>query len=290
MALVQLISCIFYEDFMSVPAKSLERIKASLKKFQPILQSAKSRDVNESDTVVIVTNMLDQVFGYDVYSEITSEYAIRGTYCDLAVKLDGELAFLIEVKAIGLDLKDQHVKQAIDYAANQGIEWVGLTNGIIWRIYKVGFGKPITFEIVVELNMLEVSAKDKASIDLLSMIAKEGRRKSKLEDYHSYRQVLNRFTVGNIVMAEAVVSCIRKELRRIAPEVKVSEQEITNLLLNEVIKREVIEGEKAIQAQKLMAKAGRKAAKKARDSADASNGPNELAIVQVAEKIAVVGG
>ncbi len=43
---------------------------------------------------------------------------IRGTIYDLAVKLDGALALLIEVKAIGLDLKDQHIKQAVDHAAN----------------------------------------------------------------------------------------------------------------------------------------------------------------------------
>ena len=36
---------------------------------------------------------------------------IRGTFCDLAIKLDGTLAVLIEVKAIGLDLKEQYVKQ-----------------------------------------------------------------------------------------------------------------------------------------------------------------------------------
>jgi len=39
---------------------------------------------------------------------------IRGAFCDLAVKLDGALAFLIEVKAVGLELKEQHVKQAVD--------------------------------------------------------------------------------------------------------------------------------------------------------------------------------
>ena len=44
---------------------------------------------------------------------------IRRTFCDLAVKLDGTLEFLVEVKALGLELKDQHMKQAVDYAANQ---------------------------------------------------------------------------------------------------------------------------------------------------------------------------
>lgn len=40
----------------------------------------------------------------------------------LAVHVDGDLAMLLEVKAIGLDLKDQHTKQAVDYAANKGCD------------------------------------------------------------------------------------------------------------------------------------------------------------------------
>ncbi len=53
---------------------------------------------------MIVTDMLAEVFGYDKFSEVTAEHAIRGTYCDLATKLDGTVQSLIEVKAIGLEL------------------------------------------------------------------------------------------------------------------------------------------------------------------------------------------
>jgi predicted type IV restriction endonuclease len=123
----------------TVPKKVSDRIAAGLKKFQPILASAKARDVGESDTVTIIKDMLSEVFGYDKYAEVTSEFAIRGTYCDLAIKLDGVLQTLIEVKAIGIDLKDAHVKQAVDYAANQGVDWVVLTNAEIWRVYRISF-------------------------------------------------------------------------------------------------------------------------------------------------------
>jgi hypothetical protein len=37
----------------SVPKKVYERLVAGIKQFQPILASAKSRDVNEADTVTI---------------------------------------------------------------------------------------------------------------------------------------------------------------------------------------------------------------------------------------------
>src|SRR5207237_10450669 len=103
---------------------------------------AKAREEGEGDTVMSVTDMLAEVFGYDKYADVTAEYAIRGTYCDLATKLDGTVQALVEVKAIGLEVKDQHVKQAVDHAANQGVDWVVLTNGTHRRIYQVIFGKP----------------------------------------------------------------------------------------------------------------------------------------------------
>ena len=91
-----------------VPNKVATRLSAAIKRFQLVIASAKSRDAHESDTVIIVTDMLSEVFGYDKYSEITSECSIRGTWCDLAIKIDGTIEYLIEVKAIGLDLKDSY--------------------------------------------------------------------------------------------------------------------------------------------------------------------------------------
>src|SRR5437763_16157849 len=100
----------------AIPKKVADRLAAGIKKFQTVLAAQKSRDVGESDTVVIVTDMLAEIFGYDKYSEITSEHAIKSTFCDLATKIEGVLQTLIEVKAIGHELKDAHVKQAVDYA------------------------------------------------------------------------------------------------------------------------------------------------------------------------------
>lgn len=70
----------------SIPSVVSKRIQSAVPKFRKILENAKERDVNESDTVTIVTDMLEEVFGFDKYSDITREYAIQGTYCDLAIK------------------------------------------------------------------------------------------------------------------------------------------------------------------------------------------------------------
>jgi hypothetical protein len=107
---------------MNIPAKFSKRVNENLKKYQGVITQIKKKDANESDTVTVITDILQDIFGYDKYSDITSEYAIRGTYCDLAI-LDShkKIRFLIEVKAISVALNDNHIKQALDYGANAGV-------------------------------------------------------------------------------------------------------------------------------------------------------------------------
>jgi hypothetical protein len=241
-----------------IPSKISERITNGIKTFQPILESARSRDVGESDTSTIIRDMLSEVFGYGKYTDVTTEYAIRGTYCDLAIKLDNVLQSLIEAKAIGLELKDAHVKQAVDYAANQGVDWVVLTNGIIWRVYKVIFGKPIDQELVIELDFLSLSPKSAKDIESIYLLCKEGWIKSVLGEYHSQKQALSRFYLGAMILSDTVVQTIRRELRRVSPDLRVEIDEIREVLTTEVLKREVLEGDKAIEAKRRINRANNK--------------------------------
>jgi hypothetical protein len=244
---------------MALPKKATERIAAGLKKFQPVVQSARTRDINESDTVVILTDMLCEIFGYDKYSEISSEHMIRSTFCDLSIKLNGELELLIEAKAIGIELKDIHVKQAVDYAANQGCDWVVLTNGACWRVYHVLFKKPIEHELVVSFDILTMSHRAASDIELLGLLAKEGWAKAHLGDYHTQKQALGRFALAAMILSDPVLDVLRREIRRVAPEVKVTNEEISAALRSDVIKREVMEGDKADQAKRLVSRAAGRA-------------------------------
>ncbi len=234
----------------TVPSRAADRIAANLKKFQPVVQSAKQRDGNESDTVIIVTDMLSDLFGYEKYGEITSEIAIRGTYCDLATKLDGHVQCLIEVKAAGTELKDSHTKQAVDYAANQGVDWVVLTNGSQWKVYNVLFTKPVGQDLVLDLDILTLNAKHAEDIESLFLLTKEGFIKSALGDFSAQRQALNRFYIAATLLTDHVLDVIRRELRHVPPDVKIDTEQIKSVLTQEVLKRDVIEGDKADEARK----------------------------------------
>lgn len=235
---------------MKLSKRTSEQLAAGIKRFQPVIASAKARDVNESDTAIIVTDILADCFGYDKYSEITSEFAIRGTYCDLAIKLDNKPRLLIEVKPIGGELKEAHTKQAVDYAANQGIEWVLLTNAVSWRAYRIQFAQPISQELVLEFDFTTLEARKTDHLELIGLLTKEGLTKSGLDDYHEQRQAMSRYFLGAMILSDPILDVVRRELRRISPGVKIETDEIRAVLEQEVIKRDVLEGDRAIGAKK----------------------------------------
>lgn len=233
-----------------IPKRVSERFNKNVPRFQKVLADAESRDVSESDTVTIITDILAEVFGFDKYTEITSEQAIRGTFCDLAVKVDNKTEYLLEAKAIGIDLKDNHLRQAVGYGVNHGIEWVVLSTGIFWEIYRIRFEQPVNYDLVCKFNFLEINPKKEDDQNRLFLLCKEGMDKAAIELFHKHVKSVNKHVIATIVQSDAVVNVIRRELRKVTPGLKVTEEEIKKILHNNVLKRDAIEGEEADQAAK----------------------------------------
>lgn len=233
----------------AVPKRVIDRYRKEVPKLQKVLKTASDRDLNEADTVSIVKGILSEVLGFDKYLDITSEFAIRGTYCDLAIKMDDKIQFLIEVKAVGIPLKENHMRQAVNYGANHGVKWVILTNGLIWQVYKINLEKRVEPELVFTVNFLDVNPRRKEDQEMLFLLSKRGVSKSAREDYYTRVQSLNRFVVSSLVLSEPFISNLRKDIRKMTPGIKVENSEIENILRNEVLKRDVIEGDEVVKAR-----------------------------------------
>ncbi len=238
----------------SIPKKVIERYNKQIPKFKKILDKAFLKDINESDTVTIVKDMLCDIFGYDRYDEITSEYAIKNTYCDLAVKIDDKVHYLIEVKSISTDLKEQHLKQAINYGANEGIKWVVLTNGFVWQVYGIQLKDSVQYDKIFEIDFHDISPRKKEIHEMLFSLSKEGLARDVISEYQIKVSSLNRYIISALLLDGPVLDCLRKELKRMSPGVKIENEEIVTILKNEVLKRNVLEEDKAIQAQKRVKK------------------------------------
>jgi predicted type IV restriction endonuclease len=232
-----------------IPKKVIDRFIKSTGKFQKVLEIAKDRDVNESDTVAIIGDIFAEVFGYDKYLEITSEFAVRSTYCDLALKVADKVQFLIEAKAIGIDLKETHMKQAVDYGANHGVQWVVLTNGIEWQIYRIRFEQPINYDLVFSYDFLSLNPRDEKDQESLFILAKEALAKNAREDFYEKVQSVNRFMIGALILNDVLLNTIRRELRKLSEGIRIDTSDVEQIIRNEVLKRDLVEGEDAELAQ-----------------------------------------
>lgn len=262
-----------------IPKKVLDRWPASVKSLSAVAVFHKSRDVSEADTVTLVKDMLTDIFGYDKYNELTSEQQIRGTYCDLAVRIDGKIRVLIEVKAAALSLNESHLRQSINYGAQEGIEWVVLTNGIDWRLYRIKFGQPIDFELVSAFSITSISLKSEEDRRKLFLLCREGIALDAMDVYHQHVSLMNKFTVAQVVLSEPVVGAIRRELRRLFPDLKIDPEDVSDLLYNEILKREVVDGDKVKEARsrikRAVSKVARAQSKKTRALQDPNSSPSD---------------
>ena len=81
-------------------------------------------------------------------------------------------------------------------------------------------------------------------------------------------------------MSDPILHTIRRELKRIAPDVRISVAELKDALGHEVIKREAIEGEKATEAQRLVSRAASKALRQRKTKEN--DGPGDTVLVDKA--------
>jgi hypothetical protein len=240
---------------MKVPARVDARISHELKKLQAVVIDARKRDVNESDTALIVADTLCNVLGYKKLEEITTEHAIRGSFADLAVRVGNNMRFIVEVKAVNIDLKESHVTQVVNYAANLPVDWVVLTNGARWQIYKVNFSKPIDRTLFMDVDLCTASPKASEVKEFFGSLSKEVFTSSSISQVFQAKQIMSKHTIAALLLSDPVVGLVRREMRKMADGINPYMDEIRTIILEQVIKRELTETEEARLAEKAVKKA-----------------------------------
>jgi hypothetical protein len=93
--------------------------------------------------------------------------------------------------------------------------------------------------------------------------------------YHQHISVLNKFTVAQVIVGEQVVGTIRREMRRHFPDLKIEPESIVDLLNNEILKREVLDGDKVKDAQQRLRRAANRNAKAQQKKSQATGSPSD---------------
>ena len=266
---------------MKVSKRFADRATPALRRYQKLFESARTRDVNESDTSVMVSDFLADVLGYNKYEDITTEFAIKSQFCDLAIKRNGRIQYLIEVKSAGTDLRENHLNQAIAYGAREGIEWVILTNGAEWQAHRLGFGQPVTNDLVFSIDLLDAELRRPQLLEKLYLISKEAGDGSIIDRYHRHKEATSRYVLAQLLLDGPVLSTLRRQIRTLYPGLKVTTDRIAELLRDEVVKRDALEGEKAAAGERQVRRAGRKRQKAKASAPEAA----AAAILTVPEQV-----
>ncbi|MBN2251480.1 MAG: type I restriction enzyme HsdR N-terminal domain-containing protein [Candidatus Altiarchaeota archaeon] len=212
-----------------------KEFKKKLSAYASIFREAQEKGKKEADIVMYIVEFLKDALKYDVFKEISKEYQIKDKYCDIAIKIDGEVVMLIEAKQPGIKLHDRHIEQAENYAMRNGTEWAILTNGCEWRLYHLevtdeGIDSNLAFRTDL-LNSYDENPDDVLPKFLL--LHRKNFIKGSLDKYWQKLNLLTPKSLLQAVFTDSVLKTIARELNR-GENVRVGiselEREIKNVL------------------------------------------------------------
>src|SRR6266536_2418408 len=215
-----------------------DRVKAAIRRFSKPLAELAARDANEGDTRLLVTDFLCDGLGFDKYADLTTEYQVNGEFADYGVRIDKELVAFIEVKRIATKLATKHLRQVEMYAVNEGVEWVILTNGAVWRVYHLTGGLPVVVDLALEADLLgDEPAGQKAN--QLFYLTRESLKRRQIDELWRAKRATSPKSLSDVLLSDSVTDAIRKELRRETGQ-NVEAKEIVRLLKETVLRPECL--------------------------------------------------
>ena len=95
--------------------------------------------------------------------------------------------------------------------------------------------------------------------------------------YHQRLQLVNKFTVAQILLSEQIVAASAPASSGgLFPDIKVRPEQVEEIIRNEVMKREVVEGDRAKEAGTRLKRAASKLARAALRAAEGARGALEF--------------
>ena len=190
-----------------------KKLALNIKNYSKKYINKRLATLDESSTRLMINSFLTDVLGYKAIEEIKTEYMIRGTYADYVIQIKGKQYFLIEVKASSLELSEKHLRQAVNYAANEGIDWIMLTNGRRFDFYRVLFNKPIESRLVFSIDIGDAS-KVKSTADALQYLHRASVLKKGLNILWNKHNALESSTIASMLCAAPVVKFVNRTLNK----------------------------------------------------------------------------
>jgi hypothetical protein len=191
----------------------LKSLTKSLKEYRHHYLLKDHEGLDESATRILVNYLLTNVLGYEELEEVKTEYEIKGSYADYVVQLKRNKCFVVEVKSIGINLNEGHIRQTVGYAANEGIDWAVLTNGREIELYRVIFKKPINTVKLFSFQLDDLTQIPTAAKHLV-FLTKHSILKGELENYWKRSTALSSESIAKELYSDEVAKLLRRTLKK----------------------------------------------------------------------------
>jgi hypothetical protein len=189
-----------------------QKLLTSLKTYRKDFLDGNLKELDESGTRLMINRFLSDVLGYKQIEEIKTEYMIKGTYADYVIQVNAKRHFLVEVKALSFQLSEKHLRQTVNYGANEGIEYALLTNGRNFEFYKIIFAQPISSHLIFALDLSDATGL-KNAISQLQYLHKESVVKNSFKPLWNKCEATDPYNIAGILCSDAVLKCIKKLIR-----------------------------------------------------------------------------
>lgn len=142
-----------------------------------------------------------------------------------------------------MKLNENHLRQARDYAINEGVQWVIVTNAGTWQVYRVDINKrksppiPEVFEVFsVTLSNTDMRPGDRA--EWLYLLTEEASRKDELELWYEKRKAISPENLAKVILCKDVVDRIRLTIKK-DTGITFPNEELAKIIANNVINDDV---------------------------------------------------
>ena len=83
--------------------------------------------------------------------------------------------------------------------------------------------------------------RDEENKNSLVILCKEGLSSDAISEFHERVNLVNKYTISAIISNDSVVNAIRLQLRKLSSGLKIANEEVTEILMEEGIKRDILD-------------------------------------------------
>lgn len=187
-----------------------EGFRALHQRLQSIAEEPRS---SEEQVRVWCLDVLRTALGYDD-AQLDTECRVLSGRVDIAIKENDEVAVVIECKNIRSKLRNNVRDQAGAYAATLSARWAVVTNGDIWKLYRVTpqKGNSPRMDLVFDVALLDDDGVSPEDAEKLYLLSHRGLSSGDTEsEYHDVR-CKSPQRVFEALASDRVLSALRIEL------------------------------------------------------------------------------